>query len=129
MLSSFFISIYVIQTKPFIQPARNLLEIFNELCILVVSYHIFLFTDYVPDPDLKYIFGWCMILITLVNILGNSLAMLCSTFTALKHLWYTIRARLIVMKFLKPRVRKYETHSNVTISNVSITNKKAGTFI
>lgn len=38
--------------KPYRNPLFNKLEIFNELCIIATSYHLFLFTDYVPDKAL-----------------------------------------------------------------------------
>ena len=39
--------IYTAHVRPFELPLLNNMEIFNEMCILVASYHLLLFTDYV----------------------------------------------------------------------------------
>ena len=43
---------YLILVKPFTKPLQNKLEIFNESCILLSSYSLFFFTDYLYDPYL-----------------------------------------------------------------------------
>jgi len=47
------------------------LEAFNECTILVCGYHLFLFTDYIEDPYLKFNIGWSIIGILMVNLLVN----------------------------------------------------------
>ena len=42
--------IYYGLVKPFKDPFMNKLEIFNEISIVIVGYHLYLFTDYVDDP-------------------------------------------------------------------------------
>ena len=41
--------IYIISSRPFENRATNLNEIFNEGCILLTSYTLFMFTDHVED--------------------------------------------------------------------------------
>ena len=43
---------------PFVSREGGILERFNDLICLVLSYFMFLFTDFVPDPDTKYMLGW-----------------------------------------------------------------------
>lgn len=62
---------YIISVKPFKEPRLNKLEIFNELTVLLCAYHIPLFSDFVPDPDIRYIAGWSIILITCSNLMIN----------------------------------------------------------
>jgi hypothetical protein len=38
--------------KPFVNNFLNKLEIFNEVCIMLVTYHLYLFTEFVPNPEL-----------------------------------------------------------------------------
>jgi hypothetical protein len=52
------------------------LETFNELCLLVASYHLFIFSDFVPDPDIHYKAGWSLIALTVLNIAGNVLVLM-----------------------------------------------------
>ena len=53
-IQSISILMYLSYTKPFKDKLSNILEMFNEICILILSYHLFYFTDYVEDPLLKY---------------------------------------------------------------------------
>jgi hypothetical protein len=54
----------------------NRLELFNEICILIVSLHLYLFTMFVPDPELKYSIGWSLIGVTCLNIGVNMVIVL-----------------------------------------------------
>ncbi len=49
----------------------NKLEVFNESCIILATYHLLVFTDMVDDVEVQYKFGWSMIFITVVNIAVN----------------------------------------------------------
>jgi hypothetical protein len=44
---------YIIHVKPFKEKYKNKLEIFNEGFILLISYHLLFFTDYIKDEDLR----------------------------------------------------------------------------
>ena len=44
---------YLIGYKPYEDPFTNKNEIFNEICVLVVGYHLFVFTDFVEDLKIK----------------------------------------------------------------------------
>ncbi len=49
MLSSVMMISFLISVKPFSEPFLNRIEIFNEMALLVSSYFMFLFTDFVED--------------------------------------------------------------------------------
>lgn len=57
----------------------NKLELFNEACLLVVSYHLFFFTSMVPDPEVQYQVGWSIIVVTLFNLGANMLIIIFKT--------------------------------------------------
>ena len=57
--------------KPFERLATQRLEIFNELSILSINYHLFLLTDFNADFDLQYNVGWSILLVTAINIVVN----------------------------------------------------------
>ena len=46
--------IYLFFVQPFERKIFNKLEIFNEITIVIVTYHLFVFTDFMDDPELKY---------------------------------------------------------------------------
>jgi hypothetical protein len=52
------------------------MEITNEVLNMLVSYHYFLFTDFVPDPELRYNFGWSSIYCTLALIAINMIILI-----------------------------------------------------
>ena len=62
---------YLIYVKPLDEPLKNKLEILNEICILAMSYHLFLFTDFVDSNQLSFLLGWILMGITGINILVN----------------------------------------------------------
>ena len=73
-------------------PLLNYMEVFNEICVLIATYHLFLFTDFVPDPELRYNIGWSIIGVTLVNIVVNMLVMFWSTINQLKLMFKKLAA-------------------------------------
>ena len=58
---------------------RNLLEIFNEMTVLIVTYHFLLFTDYNFDTNIQYNAGVSTIAITILNLSINMLIMIIMT--------------------------------------------------
>jgi hypothetical protein len=63
--------VYIQAVKPFEIPLLNRIEVFNECCILIAGYHLFSFTDFVSDSEIKYKMGWSIIGITIINIAVN----------------------------------------------------------
>ena len=63
--------IYVAYFRPFENRFDNNKEIFNEICILIVSYSLFIFTDFSMEIQLKNDFGYILISIVIVNIIVN----------------------------------------------------------
>ena len=49
----------------------NAQEIFNEGCILAVTYPSLLFTGYFNDPELEYKAGWYIIAVIGFNLIIN----------------------------------------------------------
>lgn len=52
------ILLHLINSKPYLISSLNKLELFNESCILLISYTMFVFTDFQEDPGVKFEFGW-----------------------------------------------------------------------
>jgi len=51
----------------------NLIDFFNELCVLLLSYHLILFNDWTGSDEVRYNIGWSMAGITVLNIVVNML--------------------------------------------------------
>jgi hypothetical protein len=45
------VTAYIVGVKPFTDPVMNRMEILNELFILAATYHMIVFTDFVPNVD------------------------------------------------------------------------------
>ena len=62
---------YTIASKPFANVILNFIDIFNELSLLCLSYHLLLYTDYLSDLQSQYSIGFSMIGLCLMNFLIN----------------------------------------------------------
>jgi hypothetical protein len=82
--------------EPFQLPLFRRLEYFNEASILICCYHYFLFTDFVPDPEVRYSIGKVLIYVTIGNLLGNISLMVC----------FMIQKLIYVRKKIKYECRK-----------------------
>jgi len=54
---------------------HNVLAIFNECVLLVCSYLLLLYTEYVPSPELRYYFGDYLLYVLYINF-GFNIAVL-----------------------------------------------------
>ena len=61
MLLSLFVISFLISVKPLNEPYLNKMEIFNESTLLMSSYFMFLFTDFVDDANMRSKLGWVYI--------------------------------------------------------------------
>ena len=62
---------YLVYIKPFDTKIKNYLEIYNELTILISSYHMLLFTDFVMNEYISYNAGWSFLSFYFLNIVIN----------------------------------------------------------
>ena len=61
--------IFLLQVKPFESPLATKIEVFNESTLVVLSYGLMMFTDFVPRPEDRYIIGWYYLTGSLINIM------------------------------------------------------------
>jgi hypothetical protein len=54
VLHSVAVIIYTAWVRPFELPLMNTMEIFNEVCILLATCHLFVFTAFVEQPEVQY---------------------------------------------------------------------------
>ena len=46
---------------------------------MIICYHLYLFTDYVSDIELRYMMGWSIIGVTALNIFVNMTLIIINT--------------------------------------------------
>jgi hypothetical protein len=98
--------IYLIKYPPFELNMLNKLEIFNELCILSAALHLFMFTDFTPDPEFQLEVGWSIIGVTTLNIIVNMIVMIRATAFKIKIGLLRLRAKLRMWRAQK-KAKKY----------------------
>ena len=76
--------IYIGYVRPYALPQANWTETANETLTLLSTYVLFLFTDFVPDPSVRYTTGWALIVITLSIVVLNITIMALNTIYDLK---------------------------------------------
>lgn len=67
------------------------LELFNEATILCCIYHYYLFTDFVPDPEVRYTIGYSLIGFTFLNFVVNFIVMCYKTIVILIKKYKTFK--------------------------------------
>lgn len=111
-MSSLYYLMYLTAVQPFDTKGQNRIEYFNELCILVASCHLIIFTDFVPDRDIKEQFGFSIMVFTVFNIAVNMAFMVILTIRKVKT---SFKAWLIKRGYIKApidppaRSRNYQT--------------------
>ena len=95
---------YLLFFKPYKDPMTNLNEIFNECCVLLTAYQLFVFTDFVDSIDMKIFFGYCMIGTILMNFGVNILIQLITGLKLLSKVFKRFRQHSI--KYLSKKISK-----------------------
>lgn len=75
--------IFIFLAKPFESRQANYSEIFNEITILGVSVHLFVFSDLVDDVELYTMAGYSLIGIVMINVTYHLLNMITHTLRSL----------------------------------------------
>ena len=63
--------IYVGWERPFTSRRDNNLELMNETLILINSYFMFVYSDFVADSNARYDFGWLNIGLVIIIVVAN----------------------------------------------------------
>jgi len=77
--------IYLAMVRPFEEDYLNDLEFFNECCTLGMAYFLILFTDWMPDVNIRWNSGFIMIALIGFNMLVNWAVIGSITFKGLKE--------------------------------------------
>ena len=99
-------AIYLIHTRPlYDQNVLGRLEIFNSLYLLITSYFLILFTDFVIDPIIRSQIGefyyFLSLTIIAINVLVTLIILMKTPYIYIKaryNRWQEKRARLVLIK-------------------------------
>ena len=111
MMINVFIVIYHCSFNPFISRQKNRLEVFNEVLITIITFHICFFTEFMPDKDMKVLMGWSMIYLTAINSSFNFALIFYAGFRGIRLVvvkWYRRFRRFVDPDYMKPIKDKKE---------------------
>lgn len=57
--------------EPMTEISENRMQLFNEFSVLLISYHLFPLTDFVPNIETRNVIGQSLIVINLFNLAVN----------------------------------------------------------
>ena len=69
--TTLYICIFTGYVRPYKSQLQNTQEFFNEWTVVISSYHLFCFTDWITDYDRRFEIGWSLISVIIVNVLFN----------------------------------------------------------
>ena len=70
---SFSFAFYLAHMQPFIEKQTNRIQFFNEVTYYVVSLLYLTFTDFNPDPEIKIVTGWFVVVVAILNLIFPNL--------------------------------------------------------
>ena len=68
---SMMITIFTVHYLPYDYPIQNKQETVNECTVLFGSYHLFMFTNWISDEDVRYMLGWSIVGFIALNVFFN----------------------------------------------------------
>ena len=69
--STLYVMCYLAYVLPYLSYRQNVVEIINEFGVLLASYHLFCFTEWIYDVDRRYNMGYSLIVCIIFNFLFN----------------------------------------------------------
>ena len=79
-----FLLCYYVTVLPMIDGLQNFIQIFNEAIVTLTVVSLFLFTDYVDDPEVKYQFGLYFTVVVGFNIGVNLIILITNVILQIK---------------------------------------------
>ena len=105
--------ILVGHVKPFKLQKRNKVEILNEVCILLIMYQTFCFSDFLPSPRIKFYIGYFFSFIIVAHFLTTLVTQFQSSFKIIKRRMKLKRALKKQKKKLYHRINTRTGSSNL----------------
>ena len=75
-ISNLLVLVYHGLAEPFETRTARRLDYFNEACLSLITYFLFMYGDFIPDEELKYLIGWAQVCVLGLNIFVNCFGVL-----------------------------------------------------
>ena len=96
-----YVFFYVAAVQPFADPVLNQLDLVNETVILLITYFMIIYSDFVPDIETRFLMGWCnlvlimcLMAVTIFIISSNQIYLLYRDLK-LKYIKYKLKKGII----------------------------------
>ena len=76
---------YTTYVLPFKSMLQNYQETWNEVCVLLASYHLFCFTEWIFDLNARVQLGWSLLIIMVINLSTNILILVYAVASQVKN--------------------------------------------
>ena len=80
---------YLLLFKPFADNFFTRIEVMNETTNMLMLYLMLVFSDWVPDPEVRYIFGWIFIGVFGANLIVHLIFLLWELIKKTTHKLFT----------------------------------------
>ena len=70
--------------QPFVLPSKTKYELFSEVIVMLVMYHLICFTPFVPDVDMRFKLGYSVCSIVVAHLVVSMAILLRVTYLDLK---------------------------------------------
>ena len=113
LVSTLFVMSYTTYVLPFVNMQQNYQETMNEIWVLIASYHLFTFTEWVYDLDTRFTIGWSLLVIVILNVVSN-IAIICfvtfkeAKYKVQKAYWTRVNKKIMQESDRKREERKQE---------------------
>ena len=111
MMINLLIVIYHCSFDPFISRRKNRIEVFNEVLITIITFHICFFTEFMPNKNGQVFMGWSMIYLTAVNSFFNFALIFFEGFCGIKLVvvkWHRRFRRWLDPEYMRPNKKNQD---------------------
>ena len=98
--------IYLLTWWPFETRLFTKIEVLNEVTSLLLIYHLFMFTDWLPLAQTRYLMGWSFIAVTVMNLLFHLSNLLSNTVGSLRRKCRRTHHKWVVARSAKAKALK-----------------------
>eukprot|EP00347_Sterkiella_histriomuscorum_P006189 403353719 len=123
MILNLVVQVSILILKPFDSPSRNYIELFNEICISVITYMFLMFTEsFKLDSGIRINLGFLPLCMSVLYLVVNIAYILKNQFHDLKVMWknYKIKRQLRLEKQRLQDLEKQRLQEELDLKEMSI---------
>ena len=108
--------IYLLYWWPFETPFFTKIEVLNEVTSILLVYHLFMFTDWLPLAQTRYIMGWSFITVTVMNLAFHLFNLISNSVSSMRMKCRRTHHKWVMARSVKAKATKAEVEQTVELS-------------